>query len=109
MLLPVQTSGEKPPLFFLHGPLGIMPLGASFAAMLGAQQPFYALHASGIDGRRRPVDTVPEMVRIYVAEIEEARATGPLVIGGIREGGLVAIEIARTLQEKGRETGPVIL
>src|SRR5712692_4437542 len=100
MLLPVQPSGDKPPLFFVHGPLGIMPLGAKFAAMLGAEQPFYAFHASGVDGQRQPIDTVQEIVRVYVAEIEDARPAGPVVVGGIRDGGLVAIEIARALQER---------
>src|SRR5712692_8355680 len=71
MLVPLQPSGTKPPLFFVHGPLGIMPLGASFAPMLGTEQPFYVLHASGIDGQRRPIDTVQEMVRVYAQEIEE--------------------------------------
>ena len=31
MLVPVQTSGEKPPLFFVHGLHGVMPLGRIFA------------------------------------------------------------------------------
>jgi thioesterase domain-containing protein len=109
MLVPVQTSGDNPPLFFVHGPLGIMPLGASFAAMLGPEQPFFALHASGIDGRRPAIDDAREMVPVYVEEIEEARAAGPIVVGGIRDGGLAAIEIARALLEKGRQVGPVIL
>src|SRR6266852_3377663 len=52
MLQPVQTSGTKPPLFFVHGLHGVMPLGRIFAEGLGPDQPLYAVHANGIDVRR---------------------------------------------------------
>ena len=109
MLLPVQTSGEKPPLFFVHGLHGVMPLGRIFAEGLGPDQPLYAVHANGIDGRRPVIDNMRDMVRAYVDEIQEACPTGRLVIGGMCDGGPAAIEIARELRAKGRQVGPVIL
>jgi thioesterase domain-containing protein len=109
MLLPVQTSGDKPPLFFVHGLHGVMPLGRTFAEGLGPNQPLYAIHANGIDGRRPVIDNMPDMVRAYADEIQEACPTGRLVIGGMCDGGPTAIEIARELREKGRHVGPVIL
>jgi thioesterase domain-containing protein len=51
MLLPIQTSGDEPPLFFVHSLHGVMPLGPSFAAMFGSEQPLCAIHADGIEGR----------------------------------------------------------
>ena len=109
MLVPVQTSGNKAPLFFVHGLHGVMPLGPTFAEVLGPDQPIYAIHANGVDGRKPVTDTMPDMVLDYVADIEEARPTGPLVVGGMCEGSHAAIEIARALQAKGRQVGPVIL
>src|SRR5690242_6402492 len=106
MLIPIQTAGEKPPLFFVHGLFGIMPLGPTFAAALGSDQPFYALHASAIDGRGPVIDNMQEMVFAYAGEIEAARPSGRIVIGGVHKGGLAAIEITRALQETGREVGP---
>jgi len=109
MLLPVQTSGSKPPLFFVHGPNGVMPLGPSFAAILGPEQPLYVIHANGIDGRAPPIDDMRDMVLAYVQEIETACGTGPLLVGGMGAGSLAAIEIGRELQDRTRQIGPVIL
>jgi thioesterase domain-containing protein len=109
MLVAIQTSGSQPPLFFVHGVQGVMVLGPTFAAALGPNQPLYILNANGIDGRRPVIDNVPDMVLHYVREIEETRPEGPLRIGGMCSGGLVAIEIARNLQERGRQVGAVIL
>jgi thioesterase domain-containing protein len=110
MLLAYQTSGSRTPLFFVHGDRGItFDVGAQFAHMLGAEQPLYAINANGIDGRQPMIDSVPEMVTAYLHEIREARAAGSVRIGGMCAGCVVAIEIARALQDDGRKTGSVIL
>lgn len=109
MLVPIQTSGDKPPLFFVHGLHGVMPLGRIFAEGLGPDQPLYAIHANGIDGRKPVLDDLRKMVPTYVEEIQAARPAGPLVIGGMCDGTLAALEVARELQKKGRQVGPVIL
>src|ERR1700674_5745363 len=109
MLMPVQTSGEKPPLFFVHGLRGIMPLGPTFASVLGTEQPLYGVNAAGIDGRAPPIDNMAEMVRAYVEEIRAIQPSGAVRIGGMCEGTLAAVEIARALLHEGRQIGPVIL
>src|SRR6266567_4038178 len=109
MLQPVQTSGEKPPLFFVHGLHGIMPLGRGFARVLGPDQPVYVINANGIDGKRPVIDNVPEMALAYAEEIQQARPTGRIHVAGMCDGALVAIEVTRRLQESERDMGPVIL
>src|ERR1700728_3884125 len=109
MLVPVQTSGTKPPFFFIHGANGLMPVGGSFARIFGPDQPFYVINARGYDGKSPPRVTVEEMVGDYIDEITGAAPTGPLVIGGMCWGTLVALEIGRRLLEKGRAMGPVVL
>jgi thioesterase domain-containing protein len=110
MLLPLQKSGNKPPLFFVHGQRGIaLTVGSRFARMLGSEQPFYVIKANGMDGRRPILEDVREMVAVYLREIRGTRSTGLLRIGGMCRGGLIAIEIGRALQAEGVETGPVIL
>src|SRR5438034_7402421 len=109
MLACVQSSGTLPPLFFVHDQYGVMPFGRSFALGLGPDQPLYAVHANGIDGRQPPLHDIGAMVLAYMAEIHGARPIGPLLIGGLGSGGLIALEVARELQERGRRIGPVIL
>jgi len=86
-----------------------MPLGRIFADGLGPDQPIYAIQANGIDGRKPVLDDLNKMSLSYVEDVEAARPTGPLVIGGMCDGTLAAIEVARELHNKGRQIGPVIL
>jgi thioesterase domain-containing protein len=110
MLVPLQTSGSKLPLFFVHGLRGIaFAVGSRFARMLGSDQPLYVVNANGMDGQQPTIDTVREMMLAYLQEIGQARPIGAFRVGGMCAGCFVAIEIARALQEKGRQTGPIIL
>ena len=109
MLVPIKTSGTKPPLFLVHGMIGDVGSATPFANALGPDRPLYAIHANGTDGREPVIDNMPDMVRAYVEQIRGARPTGPVHIGGFCSGGLAAIEVVRALQEEGRQVGPVML
>jgi thioesterase domain-containing protein len=109
MLIPVQTSGAKPPIYFIHGLTGVMPLGSFLTQSLGSDQPFYAVNATGLDGRGTMPNSVKDMTCTYVEEISQAQPNGPLLIAGMCAGGLAALEVARELRARGRKIGPVIL
>jgi len=112
MLVHAQPSGTKPPLYFIHGITGIMPLGRFLAQSLGPDQPLYAINATGIDGRtivENDEPTAKEMAHTYVEEILETHPSGPIFVGGMCAGGLVALEVARELHARGQTIGPVIL
>jgi thioesterase domain-containing protein len=110
MLVLLQTSGTKPPLFFVHGIGGVMfSVGSNFARALGPNQPVYAIHAQGMDGRQPVIADARQMVVAYLDDIHRAWPTGPLRIGGMCAGCMIAVEVARKLQEHGRQTGPLIL
>src|SRR6266567_2420453 len=109
MLSAIRTSGTKPPLFFVHGLNGFMSLGSSFARAMGSDQPLYGIHANGIDGRQPVLHDMRTMVLAYVDEIQAARPVGPIRIGGMCTGCFIAIEVAGSIQQQGRQVGPVIL
>src|ERR1039458_6388571 len=109
MLVAVQTSGTKPPLFFIHGLIGVMTIGRFLGQSLGPDQPLYVINANGIDGRETVTGSFKDMALTYVEEILGAQPIGPLLMGGLCTCGLAAIEFARELQARGREVGPVIL
>jgi thioesterase domain-containing protein len=109
MLVSVQASGKSPPLFFVHGRTGVMPLGPYLARRFGPDQPFYAVNANGFYPGQARIESARGMVQAYVAEIISVRPSGPLIVGGMCAGGLIAIEIVRELQARGRKVGPVIL
>jgi thioesterase domain-containing protein len=110
MLLPIRTSGANPPLFIVHGLNGIMAIGHFLAEMLPPDRPIYAINASGMDGSEsNNIIKVEDMALTYVEEIINARPSGPLLVAGLCTGSLVALEVVRELQARGREVGPVIL
>ena len=109
MLMPINASGTKPPLFLVHGMIGDVGSATPFAHALGPDRPFYTIHANGTDGRDPVIDNMADMVRAYVEQIRGVRPTGLVHIGGFCVGSLAAIEVARALQQEGRQVGPVIL
>src|SRR5262249_14601938 len=109
VLVSLQASGKSPPLFFVHGANGVMPLGRYLARRFGPDQPFYAVNPSGFYPGEAVIESARELVQAYVAEIISVRPSGPLIVAGMCLGGLIAIEIVRELQARDRKVGPVIL
>ena len=108
MLIPMQTSGDKPPLFLIHGNNGVMPFAGYMSRVFGPDQPVYAIHANGFDGGP-PFETAEEMVQDYLSDIVAAAPEGPLIIGAQCWGTMVALEIGSRLSAMGRMVGPLIL
>ena len=115
-LLPVQVSGSKRPLFFMHGDW----TGGAFycfalGRVLGPDQPFYVLEPYKFNG----LQTLPSFKEVARAHIEAIRAVqpqGPYLLGGFCNGGLFAYEMARQLEADGEQvdflglinpTGPI--
>ena len=96
MLVPINRAGSKPPVFFIHGANGIMPVGGLFSRILGSDYPFYVINAKGFDGSP-PHQSFNEMVEAYYVYIVDTAPTGPVVIAAMCWGTLIAIEVARKL------------
>jgi amino acid adenylation domain-containing protein len=109
LLVPIQPSGSKPPLFFVHGVggevVGFLPL----ARRLGQDQPLYAFQAQGADGTGEPLVRIEEMAARYLEELLAVQPHGPLFLGGYSFGSVVAFEMARQLQARGRQVGMLII
>jgi thioesterase domain-containing protein len=108
-MTPLQTAGARPPLFFVHGDF----LGGGFyvrelARQLGPDQPFYAVHPHGLNGRPVP-DSIEAMAAAHLELVRGVRPDGPLVLAGHCNGGLVAFEMARQLRAQGVAVPLVIL
>lgn len=101
--LTLQSHGERPPLFLVHGVGGGMIWGyANLARRLGADQPVYVLRSRGLEGEPEP-DTIPGLAANYVAALREFQPEGPYHLGGYCFGGNVAFEMAVQLQRQGQQ------
>jgi thioesterase domain-containing protein/acyl carrier protein len=102
-------SGDRPPLFLVHGAEGNVLLYRSLASHLGADQPVFGLQSAGLDGHA-PVDGRFEHVASrYVDEIRQVQPHGPYMLGGYCLGGTLALEMAQQLIASGERVGLVAL
>lgn len=109
-LVPLQTGGDKPPLFCIHGAEGHVLFYRELARLLGESQPFYAIEPRGLDDRPERLHTrIEEMAAHYVEQIRSVQPRGPYYLGGRSFGGVVAFEMAHQLRAQGEAIAALLL
>ncbi len=102
-LVPIQTKGDKSPLFCIH------PIGGNIleyyplANYLGDERPIYGLQSQGLDGKQPPFDRVEAMASHYVNYLLAIQPEGAYSLLGYSFGGLIAFEIAQQLHDRGKQ------
>ncbi len=96
-LVPIQTTGTRPPLFCVHAIGGNVLNYVPLARALGEDQPVFGLQAVGLDGVSRPLASIQEMAAHYLPEIRAQVPHGPYYLCGGSMGGLIAFELAQLL------------
>jgi amino acid adenylation domain-containing protein len=102
-LVPLQTFGERPPLFMIHPAGGHVICYRGLAVSLAPDQPVYGLQPRGLEDGQAPIGSLPEMAAYYVDAIRRFRPRGPYRLGGWSFGGVVAWEMARQLRAAGED------
>jgi len=111
-LVPIQTGGSKPPLFFLPsgGAVGCNLGFANLASLLGSDQPVYGLQQQGLDKRQTSLySSIEELAAHYIKEILTIQPNGSYLLAGLCFGGTVAFEIANQLRKQGHKVALVAL
>ena len=108
-LVEVQPNGSKPPFFCIHGLGGEVLCFRELALHLGSDQPFYGLQPQGLDGKHPFHTRVEDMATYYIQEIQTLQPNGPYFLGGYSFGGVVALEMARQLQEQGEQVAILVM
>ncbi|MBE8987319.1 amino acid adenylation domain-containing protein [Nostoc sp. LEGE 12450] len=108
-LVEIQPNGSKLPFFCIHGLGGEVLCFRELALHLGSDQPFYALQPQGLDGKQPLHTRVEDMATHYIQEIQTLQPNGPYFLGGYSFGSVVAFEMARQLQEQGKEVGILVI
>lgn len=109
-LVPLQSEGDRAPLFCMHAAGGNVLFYRDLASELGNEQPFYGLQARGVTDKSETAhDRVEDMARDYLREIRSLQPSGPYHLCGASFGGLVAFEVARQLIAMGEKVGTLAL
>ncbi|MGZ3459032.1 MAG: alpha/beta fold hydrolase, partial [Archangium sp.] len=108
-LVALNASGSRHPFFCVHPVGGGVLSYVALARALGEDQPFYALQAPGVDGDQLPLNRLEALAARHLESIREVQPHGPYLLGGWSFGGMVALEMARQLQEQGEQVALVAL
>ena len=100
-LVPVQTRGTKPPLFFLHSYL----LYGKLPEAIGRDQPVYGLRELEDDGDI----SIPERAARYITEMRKLQTHGPYYLAGWSAAGPIAVEASGQLSKAGEEVALTLL
>ncbi|MFC3123603.1 acetoacetate--CoA ligase [Pseudoroseomonas globiformis] len=96
-------AGTGRPIFSVHGISGTVLEQRAFLAALAAatERPVYAVQALGLDPDHLPQHSVAAMASSYVEALRDVQPGGPYALCGYSFGGIVALEMARTLRACG--------
>lgn len=108
-LVPLAAEGHGHPLFCVHWGVGTIRFVADVADDCRAGHPLYGLEMAGYRGNVRPLLSIAEMAERYMAEIRAVQPSGLYHLVGLRQGGIVAVEIARMLRAAGQNVAPLVL
>jgi thioesterase domain-containing protein len=102
----IHEGGLLPPFFCG----GSMHEFLDLSRALGSDQPFFQLDVFALQQQRLFTDqplytSVPNLAARFLKDILLIQSSGPYFLGGMCEGGIVALEIALQLQAQGREVG----
>ena len=106
-VVPVRITGNRPPLFFLHGDFNAGGLYSARLSRALTDQPFYAVEPIGSSATQTPA-SIEEMAAQHAADIREVCPRGPYLLGGHCNGALEALEIARQFRAE-KESVPGIV
>ena len=105
VLLPFRQGGDKPAIFMAHGMGGDASQLFDVARQLRITNPIYLMQEPGIDGLSEPLSRIEDVAERYLGEIKKVQPQGPYLLIGYSFGGLVMMEIARRLRERGDVVG----
>ena len=100
--LVLLKDGKGPAIVIAHGLAGTVQV-ARLAACFQTPHPIYGIQAKGVDGAEEPLDRVEDMASYYVDAIDKHFPNGPYIVIGYSFGGLVALEMAQRLKDRGKE------
>ncbi|HVW15130.1 MAG TPA: amino acid adenylation domain-containing protein [Mucilaginibacter sp.] len=102
-LVPIKPSGNKTPVYLVHG-IGMNVLNFNdLATYVDSEQPVYGFQGLGLDGTENPPGSIEEIASFYVAELLKHNPKGPYAVAGYSIGGFIAVEMVRQLLAQGRQ------
>ncbi len=102
-IVAIQPSGNKAPLFCIHGADANVLVFQNFVEHLDSEQPVYGLQPQRPDGEQDFINRVEDIATEYIKHIRTVQPTGPYYLAGYSVGGVIIFEMAQQLVAQGQE------
>ncbi|KAG0349310.1 hypothetical protein BGZ54_004396 [Gamsiella multidivaricata] len=109
VLVPLKPHGIRPPLFCVHPISGLSWSFIGLSIHLPKDQPLYGLQARGFDGKGQLAETLEDMARDCIDQIQRIQPEGPYHLLGWSFGGSVAHSMAVQLERMGEKVALLAL
>ncbi|RRO19421.1 non-ribosomal peptide synthetase [Saccharopolyspora rhizosphaerae] len=103
ILLPLRTTGSKPPLFCVHPAAGLAWPFSGLLKHVDDERPIYGVQSRGLAEPAPVAGSLAEMAAEYLEHVRAVQPHGPYHFLGWSFGGVVAHEMATQLQDEGDE------
>ncbi|SFD15597.1 non-ribosomal peptide synthetase [Flavobacterium phragmitis] len=101
-LVPIKPTGNKPPLFIVHG-AGLNVLNfINLSKHFDEDQPVYGIQGTKPKGFDGWYESIEAMAAHYIDAIIKVNPKGPYALAGFSFGGIVAFEMTRQLKAQGK-------
>ena len=104
-LVLLRPGAEEPPVFIAHGLGGNVLSLFHLIKDVRTEHPIYGMQARGIDGMDEPFGRVEDEALFFLEAMLKIQPHGPYFLVGYSFGGLVTLEMAQSLSERGEKVG----
>jgi len=98
----IKDGNQEPPIVIAHGLSGLVQF-EELAKHIRTDHPIYGIQARGIDDAEEPLDRVEDMAQLYLDALDEQDPGDGYILIGYSFGGLVALEMAQRLVDRGKD------
>ena len=105
----VNKGGPKPPLFYVHGALGVTYLDRKFLEFMGPDQPIYFYRLPGLKDGEPILKSVEEIAETYADAMRKVHPVGPYRIAANCACSLIALEMSLLIEDAGESVDTLIL
>lgn len=108
-VIPMKTSGDRPPLFCIHSGGAHVMFYRDFAQEMAEETPVYAIQPKGLGVKESFHKTISEMAASYIQAIKRIQPSGPYHLLGSCFSNAVGIEMIHQLSAQNERVGKLII
>ncbi|MFF1947031.1 amino acid adenylation domain-containing protein [Rhodococcus qingshengii] len=109
VVFPIRTTGDRPPVFFVHPIVGLAWSYAGLAQYIDSATPMYGIQTPAVSS----ADPLPESIEFtaarYLEEVRKIQPEGPYHLAGWSLGGVIAHSMAVLLQAAGESVDSLVM